>query len=197
MISKVGPGFISRIEVKSYPIIGYIAQCLGSLFVDRNDKNNRGSTLVQLMEKQQRIFRDEDFSKILIFPEGTTSNATGIMPFKQGAFAAKLPIKPYILKFDPINRISLAMDVIEMVIHIFLIICKPIHFIELLILPPFAPNDYLFKESPFSKIHKVDWMIYAETVRHVMCDASGLNKIDGNYEMKKEYLDFFRSSKSN
>lgn len=193
MMTKFNPGFISRIEVKSYPLVGFVATCIGSIFVDRNDKLHRGSVLSQVTEKQKRIYKGEDLSKLHIFPEGTTSNTTGIITFKQGAFLSKLPVKPYIIKFDPVNRLSLAMDVIEMLVHLFLVLCKPIHKVELLTLPAFPVNDYLFTHSSY--VGQPEWKIYGETIRDIMCEASGLEKSEGDYEMKKQYLDFLRMPK--
>jgi 1-acyl-sn-glycerol-3-phosphate acyltransferase len=194
MGSITPPGFISRIDVKYYPIVGYIATCLGCIFVDRDDKQNRGSVITKVLDKQNSIISGEDTSKLLIFPEGTTSNTTGIMPFKQGAFLSSLPIKPYVIKFDPINRISLAMSVIEMLVHYFIVLCTPIHYIELISLPVFVPNEYLYNQSKYSKLD-LKWKVYAETMRDIMCKASGLKAIEGSYEMKVEYLDFLRKNK--
>lgn len=39
-------------------------------------------------------------------------------------------------------------------------------------LPPFIPNDYLFKK--FESTGKEKWEIYADAVRHAMSKASGL-----------------------
>lgn len=194
MGSIISPGFISRINVKSYPVIGYIATCLGCIFVDRDDKQNRGSAITKVIAKQNSIISREDSSKLLIFPEGTTSNTTGIMPFKQGAFLSSLPVKPYVIKFDPINRISLAMSVIEMLVHYFIILCTPIHYVELISLPLFVPNEYMYNESKYSKLD-IKWKVYAETMREIMCETSGLKPVDGSYEMKVEYLDFLRKNK--
>ncbi len=201
-IAKHHTGFVSSSGVKSYPLIGYIATALGTIFVDRDDKTKRGNALTQLMEKQHDIYKNNDKSKILVFPEGTTSNTTGIMPFKQGPFAALLPVKPFVIKFEVVEKLSLAMDVIEMLMHIFIILCTPIHHVEVISLPVFIPNDHLFEKSPCAI--KVDetkedkgekWVIYAESMRRIMCDASGMKCINGSYGMKKEYLDFLRKKK--
>jgi 1-acyl-sn-glycerol-3-phosphate acyltransferase len=192
-IGKISPGFISRIEVKSYPCIGYVATALGCLFVDRNNKDNRGNIFNIVNEKMNNIYSGEDTSKLLIFPEGTTTNTTGIIPFRKGAFASKLPLKPFVLTFDPINKLSLAMDVVEMLYHLFLVVCQPLHTAEVISLPVFVPNEYYFNR-PESE-GKEQWIYYAETMRDIMCDASGLKKIEGSYEMKREYLDLLRQPK--
>lgn len=194
LIAEFCPGFIAKIDVKHYPFIGYIATCLGCLFVDRVDKNNRGNIFSQVVDKMTKIHNGEDTSKLLVFPEGTTTNTTCILPFKKGPFAAKLPLKPYIVLFDPINKFSLAMDVVDMLLHLFALLCKPIHHIELVNLPIFKPNEYFFRTADNQGKEHVQ--AYSEAMREIMCNASGLEKVEGSYDMKREYLDFLRKPKA-
>jgi lysophosphatidylcholine acyltransferase/lyso-PAF acetyltransferase len=186
-MSLIGTGFLAKIDVKSYPLIGLISENLGSVFVDRDNKNTLGETLDIINQKQKNIFLKKDLSKFMIFPEGTTSNNVGILDFKRGAFLAELPVKPYVVKFETCNKISLAMDVIEMLYHLFFIICVPVHFVEVIELPVFVPNENLFKDSK-----KERWLQYAEAVKDAMCEASGLKKLQGSYKEKKESLDYLR-----
>ncbi len=192
LIDDITPGYISKADVKSYPCIGYIASCIGCIYVDRSDKNNRADIIKQVTERQISINSKEEINQLLIFPEGTTTNNTGIIEFKQGAFLTKLNIKPYVIKCDPINKISLAMDVIEMLLHVFIVLCTPVHHVTVYSLPVFIPNEYLFKHSRYANEDK-EWKVYAETMREIMCNASGLAKSNGNYQMKVEYLDFLRN----
>jgi len=196
LIDKIVPGFISKSDVLSYPFFGYFATCLGGIFVDRSDKNNRADIIKEIMERQTSTNSREEINQLLIFPEGTTTNNTGIIEFKQGAFLTKFNMKPYVIKFDPINKISLAMDVIEMLLHAFIILYTPVHYVTVYSLPVFIPNQYLFKNSKYANEDK-EWKVYAETIRDIMCNASGLNKLSGNYQMKVEYLDYLRNSKEN
>lgn len=186
-MSLIGTGFLAKIDVKSYPFIGLIAQCLGSVFVDRENKNTLGETLEIVIQKQKDIYAKKDLSKFMIFPEGTTSNNTAILDFKRGAFVAELPVKPYVIKFETSKKISLAMDVIEMLYHLFIVICVPVHYVEVIEMPVFVPNEKLFKDST-----KERWMQYAEAVKDAMCEASGLQKSSGSYKEKKDYLEYLR-----
>ena len=187
-MSLIGPGFLSKKDVKDYPLVGLIAECLGSVFVDRDDKNSTGDSLNMVIEKQKNIVAGKDNSKFMLFPEGTTTNNTGMLNFKRGAFVSELPIKPYTIKFDPINRISVAMDVIEMSYHLVLILSVPLHFVEVTELPVFCPNENLFKDNS-----KERWLQYAEAMKDVMCEASGLKSLGGSFKEKKEYLEFLRN----
>jgi 1-acyl-sn-glycerol-3-phosphate acyltransferase len=194
-LDKICSGFISSVHVKSFPFIGYIATTLGCIFVDRNDKKNREQSLNVVNNKLVDIYEGRDMSKILIFPEGTTSNTTSILPFKKGAFATKLPIKPYVITFEVKEKISLAMDVIDILCHAFVIMFTPIHWIKLYNLPVFVPNEYFFTHNTTGK---EDWLYYSETLREIMCEVSGLRlSTNGSWDEKSAYLKFLRSEKSN
>lgn len=198
---KLATGFISQSAVANYPFIGFIAQMHGCIFVNRIDKNNTNASLQMLIEKQKAIYEGKDKTNFIIFSEGTTSNGTVLLQFKRGAFVSKLPMKPVIIKFDAINRISLALDVIEMLFHAFIVICELYHPVEMIYLPTFEPNEYLFNvygKELKSKIDiKEDWQVYAYCLREIMSEESGLTQSEGNYEMKNEYLKFLRGNKTN
>ena len=184
-------GFIARIEVKSYPLIGYIAQSLFSVFVDRHDKNDRNSVMNQLKERQKSKAEGTSENNLLVFPEGSSSNATTLLEFKRGAFLDRYySVKPYVIILDP-HSVSLAMDVIEMGYHFFFIISIPFHHYDLLSMPVFHPNDWMYKNSPFKG--QDDWKVYADCVRDAMSKASGLPKATSVYEDKVQYLKILRS----
>jgi 1-acyl-sn-glycerol-3-phosphate acyltransferase len=191
-MDKIGAGFIASIHVKSFPLVGYITTALGCIFVDRNDKLNRDNSLALVNDKLSNKSNNRDYSIFTIFPEGTTSNTTSILPFKKGAFSSNLPTKPYVIKFEVKERISLAMDVIDMLLHVYVVLCIPIHYIELYNLPVFCQNEHFYKEH---KKDKEEWEIYADTMIDIMCEVSGLDKAKGSWHSKKEYLDYLRRIK--
>ena len=56
---------------------------------------------------------------------------------------------------------------------------------EILSLPPFVPNEYLFTQSEHRHLPK--WEAYAEAVRDVMCQHSGLGKSNVSLKTFKAY----------
>jgi lysophosphatidylcholine acyltransferase/lyso-PAF acetyltransferase len=132
LIDRISSGFITGAHVKDFFMIGYIATTLGCIFVDRDDKNNRGKSLSNILtNKLTNIYESKDVSRIAIFPEGTTSNTTSILPFKKGAFIAKLPLQPYVITFEVRDKISLAWEVLELLVHVFALISVPTHKVKL------------------------------------------------------------------
>ena len=89
--------FVSKSEVKNWPIIGHWASCVGTIFIERRRKSDvlRVSAAIKnRLEKGGNIF---------VFPEGTTSSGKEVLPFNasllQIAVDLRLAIKPVSLKY--------------------------------------------------------------------------------------------------
>jgi 1-acyl-sn-glycerol-3-phosphate acyltransferase len=88
---------IGKIEVQSWPLIGYIASLTGVLFVDRSSKESRRRTIDVM--KQKLI---EGYS-IFNTPEGTTHDEPTTIYFHPGTFAVaarlKAPVIPIAIEY--------------------------------------------------------------------------------------------------
>jgi len=74
-----GSVFISKAEVKYYPIIGQIAWLMGVIFLNRNSLNERLRVLNTIVNKcSNRI--------LVVFPQGTTSRISERLSFNRGIF---------------------------------------------------------------------------------------------------------------
>ncbi len=87
-----GCSFVSKVEVKSWPIFGAFAKLAGTVFVrreSRNDAHRAQSELGEVLANGECV---------VLFPEGTTSDATSVLPFRspmfQAAIEADSPITP-------------------------------------------------------------------------------------------------------
>lgn len=99
------PGlFVAKKEVKYWPLLGQLAWLGGAIFVDRS---KTGPTA-----NRPYIGQIADYLKkgltILVFPEGTSSNSEGVLPFKKAIFAspilAEIPILPLTLRYKSVNK---------------------------------------------------------------------------------------------
>lgn len=81
LISRTRSVFIAKSEVLSWPIFGFMSQTVGMLFVDRN-KRTDVKRVNELISK-----RISNTQGILLFPEGTTSDGSTILPFKASLLA--------------------------------------------------------------------------------------------------------------
>jgi 1-acyl-sn-glycerol-3-phosphate acyltransferase len=75
--------FVAKSEVASWPIFGWMAKQLGTLFIERG-KPNSIRNMVQTVASQlnQKV--------ICIFPEGTSTDGKKVAPFKSNLFEAAI-----------------------------------------------------------------------------------------------------------
>ncbi len=94
-----GTAFVAQDGVRSWPIIGWLATLNRTIFISRADKQN---VTAQVAELRDAI--SENWS-VTLFPEGTTSDGRGLLPFKQSLFATLAPppkpmmIQPVLIDF--------------------------------------------------------------------------------------------------
>ena len=72
--------FVAKSGVRKWPIIGWGADAINTVWVDRQSKESRRKTRDQL---QKRLNQNQS---VLIFPEGTTHRGPEVLPFKPGMF---------------------------------------------------------------------------------------------------------------
>ena len=73
--------FVSKSEVKKWPLIGKIANHVGTVFIRR-------SRIEAIKQKNIFLKRISSGDKLLFFPEGTSTDGMRILPFKSTLFAA-------------------------------------------------------------------------------------------------------------
>ena len=89
--------FVSKADIKRWPVIGTLATGVGTLFIERESRRD-AMRVVQHMTERLRAG-----DVIGVFPEGTTSDGEGVLPFHanlfQAAIAADAPVQPVALQF--------------------------------------------------------------------------------------------------
>ncbi len=93
--SQLPVGFVAKEEVADWPVMGYLARRIGTLFVRRGDAEQT-SLIAEQMAWQLRQGR-----KLVLFPEGTTTNGERVLRFH-----AKL-LHPAQLAHAPVQAIGL------------------------------------------------------------------------------------------
>lgn len=92
--------YVARRETKSWPIIGWGASVIGTIWVDRQSKDSRRATRAAVRS------RLEEGMGIVIFPEGTTHRGPDLLEYRPGMFYTcaeeGFPIVPVALEYkDP------------------------------------------------------------------------------------------------
>ncbi|HEU4621000.1 MAG TPA: lysophospholipid acyltransferase family protein [Burkholderiaceae bacterium] len=89
--------FVAKAEIRGWPIIGLLAKRSGTLFIERG-RRHAVHNVLQSMAKKLKAGEP-----CIIFPEGTTSDGTSVLPFHanllQAAFEAGVPIRPLALRY--------------------------------------------------------------------------------------------------
>lgn len=73
--------FVSKSEVERWPVIGFLARCMGTIFIERDRKRH-------IPEVNRRI--DAALAAgdgVVVFPEGTSTNGSSIAPFRGSLLA--------------------------------------------------------------------------------------------------------------
>lgn len=175
------PSFLSKDEVRKYPFIGIIAIGLQSLFVDRNNRTDKEAIISTIRERTSLIKSGKNYPKILIFPEGTTTNGKYMISFKKGAFVTMDPIKIICLKYHE-RTFALSYDVIGDIYCLVFPFCQFYNRLTVTEFDVFDP-EYL---GPFTGEQKA-WAVYASKVKEVMRRCLGVPNSEAGFEDKQVY----------
>jgi 1-acyl-sn-glycerol-3-phosphate acyltransferase len=89
--------FVSKGDVRQWPVIGFMAAQAGTLFIERASRRDAMRVVHQMADS----LRAGDV--LAVFPEGTTSDGAQLLPFHanlfQAAIAAGAPVQPMAIGF--------------------------------------------------------------------------------------------------
>ncbi|PIE10533.1 MAG: 1-acyl-sn-glycerol-3-phosphate acyltransferase [Rhodobacterales bacterium] len=88
--------FVSKAEVKGWPGIGVLARATGTIFI-RRDRREAAAQAQLLTERLGAGHR------LLVFPEGTSSDARRVLPFKPALFASFLNAPVEGMQVQPVS----------------------------------------------------------------------------------------------
>ncbi len=88
MSGVTGCTFVANDGIESWPLIGWLCTINNTIFVSRENKLGVGG---QIDELREAMTGDQP---VTIFPEGTTHDGSGLLPFKPSLFAALVPPPP-------------------------------------------------------------------------------------------------------
>jgi 1-acyl-sn-glycerol-3-phosphate acyltransferase len=90
--------FISKSDVKAWPLVGMLATGAGTLYIERESRRDAMRVVHHMAER----LRAGDI--LAVFPEGTTGDGLEVLPFHanllQAAISADAPIQPIALHFS-------------------------------------------------------------------------------------------------
>lgn len=100
--------FIAKLEIKSWPVFGYLVTKSGTLFINRTIRKDAARIVEITTDSLIQL------ENVCFFPEGTTTDGTHVLPFKtsiiQAAIDAKANIWPLTIYYPtPDGQPNLAM----------------------------------------------------------------------------------------
>ena len=100
--------FIAKLEIKNWPIFGYLVKKSDTIFIDRTTRKD--AARIVKIATETLVSGDN----VGFFPEGATTEGTHLLPFKssilQSAINAKATILPVAIRYSkPNGSVNLAM----------------------------------------------------------------------------------------
>lgn len=138
LFSAVRTRFVSKAEVRDWPLIGWLAASAGTLFLERSRKSDAhrvNGEMADLLRKG---------ACLTLFPEGTTSDGTGLKPFFpsliQPAVLAQARLWPVLIRYrrtdGTVNIDAAYYDDMSMGQSLLRILRQPVIHAEAHFLPP-------------------------------------------------------------
>ena len=130
--------FVAKAEVRAWPVVGWLANKTGTLFIDRMKRHD---TARVCHEMSAALNNGECMA---VFPEGTTSNGTRLRPFHasllQPAVASQSTVWPVAIRYthaDGLLNIAPAYaDEISFGASLLRVTSQPVIYAELVFAPP-------------------------------------------------------------
>ncbi|MCS1409436.1 MAG: 1-acyl-sn-glycerol-3-phosphate acyltransferase [Verrucomicrobia subdivision 3 bacterium] len=109
VIATVAPGiFVSKSDVRYWPVIGALSAWAGTLYVSRNRRADVARVSLEMATALKANHR------VIVFPEGTSSDGQSVLDFHSSLFspaeATQCPVTPCCLRYrepgnDPEHRV--------------------------------------------------------------------------------------------
>ncbi|KAJ7311862.1 hypothetical protein JRQ81_006177 [Phrynocephalus forsythii] len=164
------PSIVSRQENLAVPLIGRILYALQPVVVSRVDPDSRKNTINEIT---RRAASGGEWPQVLIFPEGTCTNRSCLITFKQGAFVPGAAVQPVLIRYpNKLDTVTWTWQGYNFKEALFLTLCQPFTKVEVEFLPVHVPAEE----------EKKDPILFANRVRNRMASALGVPVTDHTYE---------------
>jgi 1-acyl-sn-glycerol-3-phosphate acyltransferase len=96
--------FVSKADVRHWPLLGWLIEAVGTLFIERERKRDA----LRVVHQMAHALAVGD--TVAIFPEGTTGDGQTLLPFHANAAAASRHREPVIALRDRPGALQLAAE---------------------------------------------------------------------------------------
>ena len=171
VVSETFSSVVAKQEIANWPIVGSMSTLIQSVFVTRhaaNSKKNQKNVHDLIKNRAE----EPSWPQLLLFPEGTVTNAKALINFKVGAFKPLLPVQPVLIHrksrsyFDTFTKTWNQKH--GYMGCLWLTLCQFSTDFEFEFLPVYQPSGEE-TENP---------MVYAQNVRALMAEKLGIPMVD-------------------
>lgn len=159
--------FVSKSEIGHWPVIGYLSQRVGTLFI-RRGQSEAMKVATQLMVKTLK-----NQERVLFFPEGTSSNGQQVLRFHARLFQAALDghviVQPIALRYssgDSISTVAPFIDDDDFVSHLWRVLGEPSLDIYIYFLPILEVEGKKRREIADAAYHAITGKLGITNVRN-------------------------------
>lgn len=141
------PRFLSKAEVKKWPIIGWLATQSGTLYIERGQSGEAAAEAVR-----EALVKGD---RVALFPEGTTTDGKNVKRFFARIFAPALdtetPVQPVVIRYKDTSTDQILDEVAyigqqTLITNIWAVTALPRFKAEVHFLPPLATQGISRKE---------------------------------------------------
>jgi 1-acyl-sn-glycerol-3-phosphate acyltransferase len=165
--------FVAKKEIKSWPVFGYMTRLQRSIFVERK-RENANKQRLELLDTLA------DGDNLIIFPEGTSTDGSRVLPFKSSLFSSvydtdkDVIVQPISLAYTHLNGVPIGrawrpafnwFGDVDMLPHMWRLlglgtVTARVHFHE-----PLDPKDYGNRKA----LAKASYEAVSEKVSDFVC----------------------------
>ena len=168
VVNETFSSVVAKQEIANWPIVGSFSTLFQSVFIARQAADSRKN--VHDLIKNRAA--EPSWPQVLIYPEGTVTNAKALINFRVGAFKPLLPVQPVLIRrksgsyFDTLTK---TWNQKHGYLGCFwLTLCQFSTEFEFEFLPVYQPSGEE-TENP---------MVYAQNVRALMAEKLGIPMVD-------------------
>ena len=149
--------FVSKVEVRSWPVVGWLASKAGTLFIDRTKRHDTA----RVNDEMSAILSNGGC--IGVFPEGTTSNGSLLRPFHasllQPAVHSQSRVWPAAIRYThadgTINTAPAFVDELTFAASLTMILSQAVIYADLEFLPPIEAHGKARRELARDAEHAI------------------------------------------
>lgn len=161
---------VTKLESRSIPVWGTLISFIRPVFVFRSDQDSRRKTVEEI---KRRARSEGEWPQIMIFPEGTCTNRSGLILFKAGAFIPGLPVQPVVLRYpNKLDTVTWTWQGPGAFKILWLTLCQLHNPMEIEYLPIYKPSAEERENSA----------LFANNVRKLMAKALELPLTDLSFD---------------